>query len=460
MKLIFFFAGRTGVRRLSIVLGSLLLLAAGGSEVLAQGNVRGGSGRVVGADILHPNGQKYDQVLMTGPNVTVAADAGQVVRVSFLDLNDDITQVEFAGQGTLTVQLESASYRPPAAPAKYDQPGVAYVQGRATIRVRDADASTFVSVFSVGRGNAVNQSLFPAGMTYDAMADIQLLQIDGAEIGAVLTGNVRYSGYTGATGITAPDTAVRYRLIVGDIDARESATPLLRIGQTSALAWDAGAVLVAGGGLRQTNRSPIDASAGTGRPLAQIKAVGGTLSSGEAVPPGTLDGQFVSRSPGSVSVNGAPQVARGYLPPSFDEALAESGLNALDFGSEGSIQFSGGNNGTYAIALDEWVDGELVHARLTGRYSYEVFGTNQDQVTFSLTFERIELSAASGSFSGTIQEMARLAGQPLPVRITAAMKFESLVNGTASMTIVYTSGRQDSYSTVFDLDHELDFQFF
>lgn len=459
MKFMRGFVEGAAARRWGVVLASLLGLV-GGAEVFAQGNVRSGDGRVVGSDIVHPNGQKYDQVLMTGPNVTVAADAGQVVRVSFLDLNDDITQVEFAGQGTLTVQLESASYRPPAAAAKYNQPGVAYVQGRATIRVRDADASTFVSVFSVGRGNAVNQSLFPAGMTYDAMADIQLLQIDGAEIGAVLTGNVRYSGYTGATGVAAPNTAVRYRLIVGDVDARESAAPLLRIGETSTLTWDGGAVLVAGGGLRQTNRSPIDASAGTGKPLAQIRAVGGTLSSGEAVPAGAIASQFVSRAPGSVTVNGAAQTARGYLPRSFDDALAESGLNALDFGSAGSVQFSGGNNGTYAIALDEWVDGELVHARLTGRYSYEVFGTNQDQMTFSLTFERIELSTASVSFRGTIQEMARLADERLPVRITAMMRFESLVNGTATMTIAYTSGAQDSYSTVFDLEHELDFQFF
>ena len=38
----------------------------------------------------HPNGNVYDQVLMTGASVTVTADVGQVTRVSFLDAQGDI----------------------------------------------------------------------------------------------------------------------------------------------------------------------------------------------------------------------------------------------------------------------------------------------------------------------------------------------------------------------------------
>ena len=45
-----------------------------------------GQGTEVLSNVVHSNGNVYDQVLMTGSSVTVTADAGQVTRVSFLDL--------------------------------------------------------------------------------------------------------------------------------------------------------------------------------------------------------------------------------------------------------------------------------------------------------------------------------------------------------------------------------------
>ncbi len=59
-----------------------------------------GGGDEVGSDISF-QGNVYDQVLMTGASVTVLADAGQVVRVSAIDSNDDIEQYEFSGSGTI-----------------------------------------------------------------------------------------------------------------------------------------------------------------------------------------------------------------------------------------------------------------------------------------------------------------------------------------------------------------------
>src|SRR5690606_16437645 len=61
-----------------------------------------GDGSEVGADIPHPNGNIYDQVLLAGPGATVTANPGQVTRVSFVDLSNDIVQVELSGAGTLS----------------------------------------------------------------------------------------------------------------------------------------------------------------------------------------------------------------------------------------------------------------------------------------------------------------------------------------------------------------------
>ncbi|MEO5958836.1 MAG: immunoglobulin domain-containing protein, partial [Opitutaceae bacterium] len=130
-----------------------------------------GAGTEVGANILHPaTGFIYDQILLQGPAAAVTADPGQILRISYIDLNDDIVQVEFSGPGTLTLLLDNASG--PAAPIKYFQANVAYMKGHARIVIAGANETTNVSVFSVGRANAVNQSLFNDAATYDGLADI------------------------------------------------------------------------------------------------------------------------------------------------------------------------------------------------------------------------------------------------------------------------------------------------
>ena len=65
-----------------------------------------GSGRIAGENIQHPNGNVFDQVLLTGPSIKLKAKPGQITRVSFMDENEDIVQVEFSGAGTFTVTLD------------------------------------------------------------------------------------------------------------------------------------------------------------------------------------------------------------------------------------------------------------------------------------------------------------------------------------------------------------------
>jgi hypothetical protein len=436
------------------------VIALAASPLDAQTNVRSGFGRVVLENTQHPVSRLiYDQVLLTGPTVTVAADQDQVVRVSFLDDNDDIVQVEFSGAGTVTVEIDATTYVPPATPQKYHQPSVAYVKGHASVRVRDAGPGTFVSVFSVGRGNAVNPTLFPAGMTYDAMADIQLLQVHGAEMGGILTGNARYSGDYGVVGIHAPETSVRHRVVVGELSAGGEALPLLRLGDGSPLDWDAGSVLVAGGQLLQHNHTPVDVSSSSGSPLAQIRTVDGTLSSGELLPAAPVATEFASRNVGSLLINNGSRATRGFVPTSFDALLQEAGIATLGFGEGVQVQFSGGNTGSYTYTQDTMIDGELVHMQMTGNYSYAVSPSDRNHMTFSISFGTVDIRSASVNYRGSIAELARMASEPLPVRITAVADYTSSVSGTATVTLLWSNNRQDSASGEFDLDRTIDFEF-
>jgi hypothetical protein len=228
-----------------------------------------GAGAEVGSNIVHPNGNVYDQVLLTGASATITADAGQVTRISFIDLNDDIVQVEFSGAGTLTLTLDNASG--PAAPLKYNQPTVAYMKGHASIAINGANETSNVSVFSVGTINAVNQALFPSGMSYDAIADIGLITIasSNGRFGGVRAANASFFHASGQTGIYAPGVAMEGPVFIGDITADSSATAVMMFGSTTN-------VRVAGGDLFQINSRPVQVEG-----LGQLVFANGTKSNGQ-----------------------------------------------------------------------------------------------------------------------------------------------------------------------------------
>ena len=126
-------------------------------------------------DIFHAGtGFTYDQILLGSAAAAVTADAGQILRISCIDLNDDIVQVEFSGAGTLSLVLDGSSG--PAIPQNYNQ-AVTYMKGHAGIVLSGADVTTNLSVFSVGRANAANQAIFRDNVTYDAFADIAFISI-------------------------------------------------------------------------------------------------------------------------------------------------------------------------------------------------------------------------------------------------------------------------------------------
>ncbi len=215
-----------------------------------------GSGDVVGENITHANGNIYNQVLLTGQSVTLSTDGSEITRVSFLDLNDDIVQVEFSGNATVTVTFDPNTFKAAAPPVKYNQPTVNYVKGLPTIRVENADKNTFLSIFTVGSINAFNQDLFPEGETYDAMANVALLEIiNSTGFGGILCANTRFNNATGDIGVKAPGVPVSVRAIIGDIDASGDAVPHLILGEGSTLIQYDGALIIAGGDLLQSNET-------------------------------------------------------------------------------------------------------------------------------------------------------------------------------------------------------------
>ncbi len=263
--------GTTNTDAAILGVASTLKVIGGGTEVLA--------------DLVHQNGNVYDQVLLgltdnvSGATAaTMTADPGQIVRTSFLDNTDDIVQVEFSGSGTLSIVLDSATG--PSLPVKYNQ-SVAYMKGHPAIVITGADETTNISVFSVGAITAVNQSLFKS-VTYDGMADVAYIAISSTngKFGGIRTANASFFATKGFTGIYAPGVTFTGPVYLGDINAFDQATPVLILGSASD-------VRVTGGDLLQTNASPVQVSGFT-----SVRFVDGSTSHGVIIPAKTNRATF------------------------------------------------------------------------------------------------------------------------------------------------------------------------
>ncbi len=235
---------------------------------------------LVQSDIPHPNGNIFDQYLLTGPSAQIRARPNRVSRISFRDLNEDIVQVEFSGHGALTLELQNTS-APDTAP--YYNQDVHYVKGHAQIYISDADESTNVSVFSVGRITAVNQSLFKSEAAYDGVADIGLLAIHSrnGRFGGVRLGNASIWNRTEVTGFWAPDTTFLGPVVIGDISGFDEATAGL-------IMREATSVTIAGGDLKQANQQAVTVD---GTPALRFSP--GTDSHGRELPAQTNQATFL-----------------------------------------------------------------------------------------------------------------------------------------------------------------------
>ena len=239
-----------------------------------------------GSEIAHgifvaSNGNTFDQVLPSGAAVTVTAEPGKITRTSFIDLTNDIVQVEFSGAGTLSLVLDNPTG--PAAAANYNQPGVSYMKGHAGIVITGANETTNVAVFSVGSSTAVNQTLFKSGVAYDGLADLAYIAISTTDgkFGGVRTANGSYYATKGLTGLYAPGVQFTGPVYVGDINASGTASPVLMIGSAS----DA---RITGGDLLQANGQSVKVSG-----ISQLNFTAGTTSQGTTLPAQTNKAQLL-----------------------------------------------------------------------------------------------------------------------------------------------------------------------
>ncbi len=223
-------------------------------------------------NIRHPNGNTYDQFLLSGNAGTFTADPGEIARMSFLDANGSIVQAEMSGHGAVTIAL--ASPVGPVAPSLYNQSGILYMQGVATVIISGADSSTHVSLYSVGPGN--NPGVVRADVTYNGWANVAAVGVVGDSLGGIHMGNGRFSASLGFAGFYAPGvmTVAQQPLVLHDIDATGTAQPYLYCGSGARIQFR-----IAGGDLAQGGGDPITVSG-----LSEVRMAAGQSSAGIAAP--------------------------------------------------------------------------------------------------------------------------------------------------------------------------------
>ncbi|MBK8477893.1 MAG: immunoglobulin domain-containing protein [Opitutaceae bacterium] len=241
-------------------------------------------------DLQHANGVICDQFLLTGAAGTITADAGQVARLSYLDENESIVQVELSGAGAITVVLARASG--PLAPALYNQPGIQYMKGKATVILSGADATTHFTIYSVG--TATNPGVTRPDVAYAGWADVAaagIVSTDG-KLGGIHQGNVAYAATAGLTGIYAPSvTAVGGLGVVHSITADGAAFPYLYFGTGGTVV-----VRIAGSALAQPSGDGILVGG-----LAQVQMGAGQDSCGRAAPARAIQGRLVDDADADVT---------------------------------------------------------------------------------------------------------------------------------------------------------------
>jgi sugar lactone lactonase YvrE len=225
--------------------------------------------------IRHPNGGIYDQVLLEGPAAAITSNYGAsiVTRISFIDLTNDIVQVELFGPGTLSLVLDNPTG--PAVASNYNQPSVNYMKGHVGIVVTGATEATNLSVFSLGRATAFDPTgafnfMLPidatnnpanngsplfvgqAGTVYDGVADVAFIAIASVngKFGGLRAANANFYAAKGVTGVYAPKVAFQGPVFIGDITASDTATPMIVIGSSPD-------TRITGGDLLQANSQPV-----------------------------------------------------------------------------------------------------------------------------------------------------------------------------------------------------------
>ena len=265
--------------------------------VTTTSKVVGAGTEIANGVFVASNGNTFDQVLPSGAALTVTAEPGKITRTSFVDLTNDIVQVEFAGAGSLSLVLDNPSG--PALATNYNQPATSYMKGHVGIVITGANETTNVSVFSVGRITAVNQALFRSDVTYDGLADLSFIAISSTngKFGGLRASNGSFYATKGLTGVYAPGVQFQGPVFIGDISAFGAATPAFIIGSSPD-------TRVTGGDLLQPNGRGLQVSG-----LTQLKFTAGSTSHGMALPAQNIKGALLQNGTdvtAQIAVNPSP----------------------------------------------------------------------------------------------------------------------------------------------------------
>ncbi len=251
--------------------------------------------RAAWQNIRHPNGTTYDQFLLTGAAGTFTADPGEVARLSFLDSNDSIVQVEMSGAGAITVVLENATG--PLAPALYNQPGIQYMKGRATLVLAGADVSTHFTIYSVG--TATNPGVTRPDAPYLGWAEVAAAGITATDgkLGGIHQGNAWYRANRGFAGVYAPNVAsVGGLAVLHEVSGGADARSFLRFAASGSVS-----VKIAGGSLAQPSTDPITVAG-----LRSVQMGAGQDSCGRAAPAQSIAARLIDLSGTDVTNIAAP----------------------------------------------------------------------------------------------------------------------------------------------------------
>ena len=206
----------------------------------------------------------YNGYELGDSTATLRSVAGEITRVSFLDLDRDLVFADFSSDDPATEMVITLEEFPGTLEeSPYDQPQTRYARGLTTVTFVNPTELTWLEVISLGNHiDRVDLALIKedtfAGEV-DGMADLQAVVIEGeGSIGAIDAANANFVSSFGTIGIDAGGTIVKRALSIGDITPSEGTTPVLRISGDSLDPANAGEgetvigeILIAGGDLRE-----------------------------------------------------------------------------------------------------------------------------------------------------------------------------------------------------------------
>jgi hypothetical protein len=272
----------TGMVQASMTADAMALLAAG------MGEQKTPDGGTMFMD------HTYNGFELRGSTVTLRSVAGEVTRLSFLDINGDVVFVDFSSDSSDTeVSVTLEDYMDPLDGSPYNQPDSWYAMGLATVHVVNPTEMTWLKVTSIGNDETLVDPMIVMEDSFmdgpNGWAEIRAIDVHHdagmGSIGMIDAANVSFRAMDGVIGIDAMDTVVMMALSIGDLTIPEMGTAMayLRISGDSLAMGDMviEEILIAGGDLAQsTGDNQVD----TGGEIFKIMAVDGM---------GTIDAMVV-----------------------------------------------------------------------------------------------------------------------------------------------------------------------